>query len=87
MSCGLPCIVSDHVGCGPDLIQPGLTGDTFPLDDVTRLTDLILDYASRRSDVEQMRVNVRAATSHFSVSATVNSLLDAVAVVKKTYFV
>ena len=86
MSCGLPCIVSDHVGCGPDLIQPGLTGDTFPLDNVNRLTDMIVDYASRRSDIERMRTNVRASSSYFSVGATVNSLLEAVAVVRKTSF-
>jgi glycosyltransferase involved in cell wall biosynthesis len=86
MSCGLPCIVSDHVGCGPDLIVPGLTGDIFPLYDVNKLTELIVDYASRRTDVEQMRTNVRETTRHFSVEATVNGLLDAVAAVKKTSF-
>jgi len=26
MQLGVPCIVSDRVGCGPDLIRPG---DTF----------------------------------------------------------
>jgi glycosyltransferase involved in cell wall biosynthesis len=85
MSCGLPCIVSDHVGCGPDLIVPGRTGDIFPLHDVNNLTELILDYASRRTHVEQMKTNVQATTSHFSVETTVNRLLDAVAAVKKSH--
>ena len=84
MSCGLPCIVSDHVGCGPDLIHSGQTGDIFPLGNVDRLRDLILGYASRRSGVEQMRTKVQATTSNFSVDAIVKSLLKAVAVVKKT---
>jgi len=84
MSCGLPCIVSDHVGCGPDLIHSGLTGDIFPLGNVDSLRDLILGYASRRSVIEQMRTKVQATTSNFSVDATVKSLLKAVAVVKKT---
>jgi glycosyltransferase involved in cell wall biosynthesis len=26
---GLPCVVSDAVGCAPDLIDPGRTGDSF----------------------------------------------------------
>jgi glycosyltransferase involved in cell wall biosynthesis len=26
---GLPCVVSDRVGCAPDLIEPGLTGEIF----------------------------------------------------------
>src|SRR5206468_2285855 len=30
MSCGRPCIVSDCVGCGPDLVAPGTTGFVFP---------------------------------------------------------
>jgi glycosyltransferase involved in cell wall biosynthesis len=85
MSCGLPCIVSDHVGCGPDLIVPGRTGDFFPLHDVNNLTELILDYASRRTHVEEMKTNVQATTHHFSVETTVNGLLDAVAAVKKTH--
>ena len=31
MACGTPAIVSDAVGCGPDLIEPGLTGLVYPL--------------------------------------------------------
>lgn len=37
MACGLPAIVSDQVGCGPDLIDPGLTGDIFPMGDTQSL--------------------------------------------------
>ena len=37
MACGLPAIVSDQVGCGPDLIDPGVTGDLFPVENVERL--------------------------------------------------
>jgi glycosyltransferase involved in cell wall biosynthesis len=31
MACGTPAIVSDAVGCGPDLIEPGLTGLVYPV--------------------------------------------------------
>lgn len=37
MACGLPAIVSDQVGCGPDLIDPGLTGDIFPMGNIGSL--------------------------------------------------
>jgi glycosyltransferase involved in cell wall biosynthesis len=37
MACGLPAIVSNQVGCGPDLVEPGSTGDVFPMGDVERL--------------------------------------------------
>ncbi len=41
MACGLPAVLSDRVGCGPDLIVPGSTGATFPLGDVAGLARAI----------------------------------------------
>lgn len=41
MACGVPAIVSDRVGCGPDLIVPGKTGATFPCGDVPALAAAI----------------------------------------------
>jgi glycosyltransferase involved in cell wall biosynthesis len=37
MACGVPAVVSDAVGCGPDLVEPGLTGAVFALGDVAAL--------------------------------------------------
>jgi glycosyltransferase involved in cell wall biosynthesis len=34
MSCGLPAVVSDEVGCAPDLVTPGQTGEIFRCRDV-----------------------------------------------------
>ena len=39
---GLPCIVSDAVGCGPDLVIPGLTGEVFTTGSVDSLQTAIL---------------------------------------------
>lgn len=41
MACGVPAVVSDAVGCGPDLIQPGATGAVAPLGDVPALVTSI----------------------------------------------
>jgi glycosyltransferase involved in cell wall biosynthesis len=41
MACGVPAVVSDAVGCGPDLIEPGVTGAVAPLDDVPALATAI----------------------------------------------
>ncbi len=30
MACGIPAVVSDAVGCGPDLVEPGVTGEVVP---------------------------------------------------------
>lgn len=37
MACGVPAVVSDVVGCGPDLVESGLTGEIFPLGNVAAL--------------------------------------------------
>lgn len=41
MACGIPAVVSDAVGCGPDLIQPGMTGAVAPLGDTAALAAAI----------------------------------------------
>ncbi|UYN93256.1 MAG: glycosyltransferase family 4 protein [Enhydrobacter sp.] len=41
MACGVPAVVSDMVGCGPDLVEPGRTGEVFPLGDVPALAEAI----------------------------------------------
>lgn len=46
MACGIPAVVSDAVGCGPDLVRPGATGEVAPWGDVTGLAaaiDRVLD--------------------------------------------
>jgi len=39
----LPIIVSDMVGCGPDLVKNNLNGFIFPVGDIQRLTDCLGD--------------------------------------------
>ena len=41
MNAARPAIVSDDVGCGPDLIQDGVNGCIFPVGDVGALTDAL----------------------------------------------
>lgn len=41
MACGLPAVVSNVVGCGPDLVHDGATGARFPVGDVAALARAI----------------------------------------------
>lgn len=41
MACGVPAVVSDTVGCAPDLIEPDVTGAVAPLGDVPALATAI----------------------------------------------
>jgi len=56
MACGIPAIVSDAVGCAEDLIEPGRTGEVYPVGDVAALADRMAAMAGRlrhhRADVE-----------------------------------
>jgi glycosyltransferase involved in cell wall biosynthesis len=44
MNAGKPVIVSDQVGCGPDLIAPGINGDIFRAGDVADLCRKLAPY-------------------------------------------
>jgi glycosyltransferase involved in cell wall biosynthesis len=42
LQCGIPAIVSDRVGCHPDLIVAGQTGFVFPTGDAVALADCMV---------------------------------------------
>ncbi|MEI8044913.1 MAG: glycosyltransferase family 4 protein [Verrucomicrobiota bacterium] len=48
MACGLPAVVSDAVGCSPDLIEEGKTGFTYPVGDTAQ-------FAQRLTAVWEMK--------------------------------
>src|SRR5438309_1583592 len=50
LASGLPCVVSDRVGCAPDLITPGETGEAFAAGDVAALA----------RSLERVRARLRA---------------------------
>jgi glycosyltransferase involved in cell wall biosynthesis len=78
MASGKPCLVSDHVGCGPDLIVPGETGDVFPLGDIAALSSLLGSYADRRSDLKEMGAKAEQEASRFSIEAAIDGVMDAI---------
>ena len=78
MCCGRPCIVSDQVGCGPDLVQPGKTGAIFPLGDVDALARLMVAFVDAEKLLQQMGVRCRQLM-YDSVQTAVNDLVAALA--------
>ena len=54
MACGLPAIVSDQVGCGPDLVDHGRTGMVFPLDQVSALAACMAQLAEVPAEAHSM---------------------------------
>lgn len=77
MTCGRPCLVSDRVGSGPDLISPGKTGFVFPLGDVNGLSSRMIDCVSRPGQLVEMGENARSRVADHSVAAAVDGLTHA----------
>ena len=77
LATGLPCVVADRVGCAPDLVTPGETGEIFG---TGNLTELAAALGRIRAGVESGRDYARAcrerAASH-SFDRTTAGLLAA----------
>ncbi|HVS82076.1 MAG TPA: glycosyltransferase family 4 protein [Pyrinomonadaceae bacterium] len=78
MASGKPCLVSDRVGCGPDLIVAGETGDVFPVGDIAALASLLGSYADGRSALTGMGAKAEQEASRYSIGAAVEGVMDAI---------
>jgi len=77
MACGRPAIVSDRVGCGPDLITHE-TGAIFPFGNREALTQLMLQFASNRDRTRQMGEAARKRVSDYSIKAASEATRQAI---------
>lgn len=84
MASGLPAIVSDRVGCGPDLICPGATGAIFPFGDEQQLADLLDRFAGDRNALQQMGLAARHHVSKYSIEELVEGTMTALEFVTGT---
>lgn len=78
MACGLPVIVSDRVGCGPDLVVNGVTGFVFPFGDPDALAGRLLDMASDIDKRLQMGKNAVERVGGYSVGKALEGTLNAI---------
>jgi glycosyltransferase involved in cell wall biosynthesis len=79
MAASVPAIVSEAVGCAPDLIDDGATGFTYPAGDVAQLIDRMRDVAvqqfDRRPDTQRaVLARVARYSSRAAVSGTMAAL-------------
>lgn len=81
MACGLPCVVSDRVGCGPDMIVPGETGETFPLGDTSFLANLLITLASPEARLAKMGRLASEKAEAYSVKSAVDGVVAALSAV------
>jgi glycosyltransferase involved in cell wall biosynthesis len=79
MACGLPAIVSNQVGCGPDLISEGVTGATFPMGQVDALAQLLIDFSRQPATLRGLGATARERVSScYSVERAVEGTMAAI---------
>ena len=78
---GLPAIVSDRVGCGPDLVIEGKTGRIVPFGDVGVLARTLLAMSADGTGRVEMGRRARAHVASYSAERAVEGTLQAVAYV------
>lgn len=78
---GLTAIVSDRVGCGPDLVEDGVTGRIFPFGDVEALAQVIEETAGDPDRRVEMGRQARRRVESYSAERAVEGTLEALAFV------
>lgn len=81
MASGTPAVVSDAVGCAPDLIDEGATGRTFPLGDVDALANAVAASCSLKHRPATREALARKSAA-YSIERAVAGILDGVEAVR-----
>ncbi len=76
MHLGVPCLVSDRVGCQRDLVTEGETGWVFRADDPAQLREKLADALA--ADLAPFRPRVAARIAGYTYAAAATGLLAAV---------
>lgn len=78
LATGLPAVVSDRVGCAPDLIEPGSTGAVYPFGDITSLTRALEETLAKTKSRRAMRDACRETVRGYSFEAATEGLSAAI---------
>lgn len=74
LATGLPCVVADKVGCAPDLIVPGETGEVFPSGDREALARAIQRVRAATAERNLAPACRERAAAHSFAAATAGLL-------------
>lgn len=77
MACGLPALVSDRVGCGPDLVTAEQTGLIFPHGNVSALSASMVNMARDQVRLTQMGHEAQKRLQRYSLEVAVDGVLQA----------
>ena len=77
LATGLPCVVSDAVGCAPDLVHTGETGYVYPLGDIDALTTALTEIRDRKAAGYDWSPACLAQVSRYSYAEMTTGLVRA----------
>lgn len=78
MACGLPAIVSDAVGCVPDLIDEHETGFSFPLENAHALMERLRLMEQKKRASHDWRPALRNKLATYSLETAVSGTMNAI---------
>jgi glycosyltransferase involved in cell wall biosynthesis len=81
MNAGRAVIISDDVGCQPDLIEDGVQGAIFPVRDIDALTDALRRVLATPETASNMGQHALARIQHWSFEQDIQGLRQAIATV------
>lgn len=73
---GLPCVVSEAVGCAPDLVEPGVTGEVFVSGSEASLADT-LTKALRLTERAEVRAKCREKIGGYTIGKAAEGIARA----------
>ncbi len=78
MACRRPVLVSDLVGCAPDLVTSGMTGEVFRAGDWTEFGQVLMSLLARGADgLRRLGIAAHAVSGRFTAQATADRLIFA----------
>jgi glycosyltransferase involved in cell wall biosynthesis len=83
MASGLPAVVSDAVGCGPDLVLSEETGAVFPCGEVGRMSSVLGTLADTPLRLAEMGLRARKRISLYSLDGAVDGAVAAIASIER----
>jgi len=83
LAAGTPCVVSNGVGCAPDLVISGVTGETFPVGDIAECASAIARIRSAIDQGHDFTEDCRRTVSLYSFETATNGLNQAIRSVRR----
>jgi glycosyltransferase involved in cell wall biosynthesis len=79
MACGRAVVVSDRVGCAPDLIKCGINGDIFSCGNERELKNILLNYLKKPNDLVNMGKNAQKMIEDWSTEVAAKKIVGSLA--------